>query len=153
MEIDSSFELSINLTERAHGPDPHSNTFDILVDGTHVQYHGPYGEGTRGRYETESVEFELTDDQRTRLRRQVANYDLRQSVEETFHTDTDAMQYRDVDVEATIVVDGETYELRIEGILDAHGTDREMEHYQQARGLIALCREFNSWAEESEENA
>lgn len=149
MEIDSTFELSIDLTEREHGKDPHSNTYDIDVDGTHVQYRGPYGEGTRGRFETESVEFELTDDQCEYLMLQLKSYNLRQSVTETFYTDTEGQKYRDIDAEATITLGGETYELQIEGVMDIRGKDSDMKHLQQAEGLKTLCWNFKSWAEES----
>lgn len=150
METDGSFELSIELTERERGRDPHSNTYEIHVDGTHVRYRGPYGEGERGRYGTESVEFDLTDDQRFHLDLQLDSFDLRQSVTERFHTDTGGKQSRGVDAEATITTDGETHELRIEGVMNVRGEDTDMEHHEQARGLRTLCREFKTWAEESE---
>lgn len=153
MELDSSFGLSISLTRREHSVDAHSTSYDVLVDGTHVKYRGPYGEGTRGMYETRTVEFDLTDDQLSELRREIDNYELRQSVTETFDVDTHGKECVEIEAAATIVIDGETHELQIAGVTDVRGQNTDMAHHQQARGLKTLCRMFKSWAEESEEKA
>ncbi len=80
-DVDESFALEIDLTERERSLDSQTNTFGISVDGSAVRYHGPYGEGTRGVYRSESVSFELSADQRADLRREVDSYDLAQSVD------------------------------------------------------------------------
>lgn len=149
MQLDDSFELSIALTEREHGRDPHENTFEITVEGSHVTYEGPYGEGERGRYATETVEFDLTDDQRTKLRRQIETYDLLQSVSDSYEA-ADVTADRDVEARATIGVGDDSYTLDVEGptsIREAPSVD--WEYREQARGLKALCYEFKPWAEDA----
>lgn len=133
------FVLDMDVTEAEHSKDSHSNTFDISVDGRDVEYHGPWGEGVRGWFDTQRVTFTLTDDQVSRIRRTIDNYDLRQSVSETFETEPTGPSHS-VDADATLVVDGERYDLQIAGTTSVKGDDTAMEHIEQARGLLFICR-------------
>ncbi len=145
--LGEDFRLAIDLTEREISIDAHTNTFEVLIDGSHVEYHGPYGGGTRGRHDTDRVEFTLSDDQRTRLRRELDAFDLRQSVDETFEVDTADEFHRRIDVEATLHVDGQTHELQVEGVTKIRGRETDMEHYEQARALETVCWLCKGWAE------
>lgn len=149
MDDVASLRLEIELTEREHSRDPHTNRFDIEVDGRQVRYKGPWGEGTRGRHETETARFRLTDDQLRWLGREFENYDLLQSAVETHEVDTSGDSCREIDADATIEYEGETYDLQVTGVTTIRGQDTDMEYAEQARGLKGLCWHFKGWAEQS----
>ena len=157
MASERSFALSIEFTEREDSPTGGTATSTITVDGRSVTYEGPFGEREQGAFDTETVEFELTNRQMDILRQELDNYDMDTDVDETFDIDTidaDTEEYavkRDIDVTATIVTDGDECEMAMTGVtsVDGHKTDRECA--DQLRGLRHLCGRFKEWAEESQQ--
>lgn len=143
-----SLAIDIELTEREHSMDSHTNRFDIRVDGKQVEYHGPWGEGTRGRFDTTETSFRLTDEQLSKLRGRIERNDLQQTASEEFEMEPDG-PYRSVTVDATITIDGDRHELEIDGVTSVKGTETEMEHLEQATGLENLCKQLWRWGEEA----
>ncbi|PSQ15218.1 hypothetical protein BRD00_14640 [Halobacteriales archaeon QS_8_69_26] len=153
MAGDGAFGLDLELTERERSLDSHENTLEVHLEGGDVQYHGPYGEGIRGRFETRSVAFELDDDQRRAVRRTLDNPEFRRSIEETHWPDTGRMPTREVEIEGTVLLDGESYGIHVEGVTRVKGKPTDMEYLEQATGLLTLCRRFQGWAEAANDRA
>lgn len=151
MDIDDSFELSLEVSEIPRGQDSPTKTYDIDVVESEVRYLGPVGRGVRGSYERSFVPFDLTTEQCDCIAEIIDEYDLRQSVEETFTPDSSGPFFDEIDASATITVDGEEYELDIEGAMYHTGEPTGMEQHEQAEGLRTLCEAFKSWADELNE--
>lgn len=156
MDVESSFGLHIEFTEREDSPTGRTTTSTIRVDGQSATYEGPFGEQRGGEFDTERVEFELTGEQLRILQEELENFDMHQSVTASFDVesiDADTTEYavrRDIDVTATIVADGTEHEMNLTGVtsIDGHRTDKECT--DQLRGLRHLCGRFKEWAEESQ---
>lgn len=153
MENDDAFELSLEVAEIPRGGDSPTERYDVDVVASEVRYLGPVGRGRRGNYERSFVPFDLTAQQRERLADVIEGYDLRQSVEETFAPDSSGPFFDEIDASATLTVDGEEYELRIEGAMYHAGAPTGMAHHEQAEGLRTLCEAFESWADAVREDS
>lgn len=156
MDLDADFGLRVVFTEREDSPIGDTTTTTIHVDGRAVSYEGPFGTGEMGVYDTETVRFELTDQQASILRRELDTYDMCQSVTERYDAATadagdEYAVRREIDVEATLVVDGKQYDVDLEGVTSVDGNRTDREHPDQLRGLRHLCGRFKEWAEESRE--
>ncbi len=147
MAIDESFELSLEVAEIPRGQDSPTKRYEIDIDGTEVTYLGPVGRGVRGNFERDFVPFDLTDEHRRRLAEILDEYDLRQSVTETYTPDSSGPFFDSIDASATISVDSEEHVLQIEGAMYHASEPTDMEHHRQAEGLRTLCEECKSWAD------
>lgn len=147
MKVDDSFELSLELAEFTSGDESPSSTYEIDIEGTQVSYHGPIVVHPRGHSNTVSETFQLTPAQRSRLAEIIDEYDLRQSVSETYEPEGFSPYFDRIDASATLTIDGETFDLQIRGAVYDAGTPTDMVHFEQASGLRTLCKECEDWTE------
>ena len=147
------FALELDVRTYEQSLDSNARHYVIAVNDQLVHYQGPWGEGVRGNFPRETVQFRLSSDQRRELEETLKRQDLLTDVDDhSGHVDdTGVAVIHGVEIDATIVVDGERYEVHIDGPTGGYPDEavEAIDSRKKARALVRLCDEIWRWAKES----
>jgi hypothetical protein len=145
-----TFSIRLDLRDSEESEDSSVRRFKIAIDDHQVFYYGPYGEGERGQYEHREVAFRLTDAQLRRVQSALHNRGLLTDIDDNSgDIGLEVIMHTYVEIEASFIVDGERFEVRIKGPTGGFPNEEiePVTHLAEAKELISLCEMLWRWAE------